>query len=52
MDAGQYVFLGLRINNRALFDHASEGRLDMTAGATEAVVQVHVAEGRVQIVLE
>ena len=52
MDAGQDILRRLRIDDRALFHDATESRLDMSAGATEAVIQVDVAEGRIEIVLE
>lgn len=52
MDAVQNVFLRLGIDDRPLHDNATEGRLDVSAGATEPVVQVHVAEGGIEIVLK
>ena len=49
MDAVLQAVRGLRID-RALFDHAAEGRLDMPAGTAEPVIQVEVPEGGVEIV--
>ena len=52
MDAVQNVFLSLGIDDRSLHDHATEGRLDMSAGTAEPVIQVHVAESGIEIVLK
>jgi hypothetical protein len=52
MNAAEDVLLRLRIDDRTLLHHATEGRLDMAAGATEAVIQIHMAEGRIEIVLK
>jgi hypothetical protein len=52
MNAGQDVFLSLRIYDRTLLHHAPEGGLDVPAGASEAVIQIEVPEGRIEIILE
>jgi hypothetical protein len=52
MDAGEDVFLRLGIDGRTLFHDAAERRLDVPAGAAEAIIQVHVPEGGIEVVLK
>ena len=52
MNTVEDILLRLRVDDRSLHDDATEGGLDMSAGAAEAVIQVHVTEGRVEIVLK
>ena len=49
MDPSAKRFLGLRIDV-SLPDEAAEGRLDVGAGAAKAVIQIEVAEGRIEVV--
>ena len=44
--------MAFAIHDRTLLHHAAEGRLDMSARAAEPVIQVEVAEGGVEIVLQ
>lgn len=52
MNARDNVFLRLRIDRRTLLDNAPKGRLDMPARAAKAIVQIHVPESGVEVVLE
>lgn len=52
MNAREDVFLSLRINGWTLHHDAAERGLDVTAGTSETVIQVHVAEGGIKIVLK